>query len=243
MSKLIIVGTSLGNLDDISPRAIKAVFESPIILAEDTRVFHKMKQLLKDRSMELLEAMEVKFETEQMIMSYREQIHEKILPFVLQKLNDGVDVSLFSDAGMPAISDPGWNLIEDVLKSNFEIDVIPGPTAIESALILSGLPTDRFTFLGFLPRRKGRAVELVSHYLNDENTIVIYESPFRVVKTLLLINERLGKENRIQAAAVGEITKKFQKAIRGEVGEVIEKLKKMGGLKGEWVICLRNYSN
>jgi 16S rRNA (cytidine1402-2'-O)-methyltransferase len=176
-------------------------------------------------------------------MSYREQIHEKILPFVLQKLNDGVDVSLFSDAGMPAISDPGWNLIEDVLKSNFEIDVIPGPTAIESALILSGLPTDRFTFLGFLPRRKGRAVELVSHYLNDENTIVIYESPFRVVKTLLLINERLGKENRIQAAAVGEITKKFQKAIRGKVGEVIEKLKKMGGLKGEWVICLRNYSN
>jgi 16S rRNA (cytidine1402-2'-O)-methyltransferase len=236
-NKLNIVGTSLGNIEDITIRAFRYIFESDVILAEDTRVFLKMKSILKERYSETLATLKIDITKFQDIKSYREQNHDRIISWVIEKLqNENIIISLFSDAGMPAISDPGYELIRDVVVSGFEIDVIPSGTADVSALILSGLPTDRYTFIGFLPRKPSKIEDLLNSFLNDNSTLIVYESPFRVVKTLEVIKARLGDD--IIVAAVSEITKKFQNVTRGKIGEVIEQLK-THSLKGEWVICLR----
>lgn len=239
MGKLIILGTTLGNLEDTSIRALRAIFESPVILAEDTRVYTKYKGLLKQRYLDTLISLGISHDTEQKVSSYRDQSHQKTLPHILELLKEK-DVVLTSDAGMPAISDPGWLLIEDVLKEGYEIDVIPGPTAISTSLVLSGLPTDRFTFLGFPPRKRGKLQKFITPFLELETTIVLYESPYRVEKTVQFISEIKNTEN-LQVSLVSEITKKHQKVINGSIDEVKNKIKDKK-LKGEWVILLRNYS-
>lgn len=150
MSKLYLVGTSIGNLEDVSIRSLKAIFESKYILAEDTRVFSRYKGLLKERHGDIISSLGVNQELEQKIYSYRDQNHSKVINQILQVLKKDNDIFLLSDSGMPGISDPGWKLIDKVIQNGYEVDTIPGPTALVSALLLSGLSTDRFTFLEIL---------------------------------------------------------------------------------------------
>jgi 16S rRNA (cytidine1402-2'-O)-methyltransferase len=244
--KLQIVGTSLGNIEDISIRALRFIFESDVILAEDTRVFTKMKSILLDKQKPTLEALGINFSKHQLIWSYRDQNHSKVSENIINEIkNSDKIVSLFSDSGMPGISDPGWLLIDDCLKNGAEIDVIPGPTAVINALLLSGFSTDRFSFLGFISRKPGKAMKIINQYLNSENTVIIYESPFRVLKTLELVQKNsteIETSSKLCVSVSFEMTKKFQNTFRGEIGEVIEELKK-SKVKGEAVICLRAISN
>lgn len=244
MSKLILIATPIGNIEDISIRAMRSVFEIDIVLAEDTRQFGKLKGILKEKYSKLFEELNITENRKQRIFSYREQNHSRVVNAIKDRLREDLTVGLFTDAGMPGISDPGYQLIHDVLDSGFEIDVIPGPTAVSSALVLSGLPTDRYSFLGFLPRKDIKAKKLINEFLNDDTTVVIFESPFRIIKTVGLIldlnNSEEREDNRnIQVAAVNDITKKFQAVYRGTPETVLNELKNIK-VQGEWVICLRN---
>lgn len=237
MNKLQIVGTSIGNLEDITIRALRTIFGADVVLAEDTRQYFKLKDLLKRSYLEILEAMDIHLEDHmQFVSSYRDQNHDRAMPAILSSLQDDKKVVYISDAGMPGISDPGFKLIRDVINSGFEVDVIPGPTAADTALLISGLPTDRFSFLGFLPRKEGKAMKLLKDYLEKENTVIIYESPFRVVKVLEMLAKNF--ETNLQVSACAELTKLHQNVFRGDAKEVYETLKDKD-LKGEWVICLR----
>ncbi len=240
MGKLILVGTSLGNIEDLSIRAIKNLFTCEIILAEDTRVFKKLQMILKERYLNLLEQIldsPLNNFTTQQILSYREQNHDKMTPQIIEKLKEGKDICLTTDAGMPTISDPGFRLVQEILKEGLEIDVIPGPTAIETALSISGLPTDKFVFLGFLPRKRGKILELLNKYIELEQSIILYESPYRVVKLLEILKDVYGEN--LQVAACKDLTKKFQEVHRGSVTEVLGTLGK-NVLKGEWVVVVGN---
>ncbi len=235
MGKLILLGTTIGNVEDISIRALRYIFESQNVLAEDTRVFYKFKTILKDRYSEVLKSLEIDSDLTQSVMSYREQNHERVVQNILNLLKES-DVVLTTDAGMPGISDPGFKLVRAAIEEGFEIDVIPGPTAVSSALVLSGLPTDYYAFVGFLPRKKIRVQKLLENYNLEQTTVVFFESPFRILKTLEVIQELYGEDLKISAC--GELTKKFQRIERGAVKGVIEKFKNQPA-KGEWVICLR----
>ncbi len=235
MGKLVLLGTTIGNLEDISIRALRYIFESPIILAEDTRVFIKFKNILKDRYLEVLESLEVTTETNQTISSYRDQNHERVVGNILDLLKDN-DVVLMTDAGMPAISDPGYKIVKESIENGFEIDVIPGPTAVSSALVLSGLPTDHFAFIGFLPRKKSRIKKLIDNYNLEQTSVVFFESPFRISKTLEALQTIYGED--LLVSACGEMTKKFQRVERGKVSEVINKFENQPA-KGEWVLVIR----
>lgn len=236
--KLTLIGTPLGNIEDVSLRQLRALFELPYIFAEDTRNHIKLKNIIKDRYLEILEAAEIKYENHQILSSYRDQNHSKASPQILKLLKEGNYVGLVTDAGMPTISDPGYKLIDEVLKAGFEVDVIPGATAIETALSISGLPTDRFLFLGFLPRTKSKIQKLLPTNREDSKyqlpTIIFYESPFRVIKTLEVISEIYPDA---KVAACNDLTKKFQKVIRGDITKVISDLKKMK-VQGEWVVII-----
>jgi 16S rRNA (cytidine1402-2'-O)-methyltransferase len=140
---------------------------------------------------------------------------------------------------MPTISDPGFKLVEALLSKNYEIDVIPGPTAVESALALSGLPTDKFSFIGFLPRERSKIKKLLDSSFQIQNSIIYYESPFRVIKTLEIISE-ISEE--IEVAACNDLTKKFQKVYRGKVKDVIEQLKSEKKVIGEWTVVINSES-
>ncbi len=235
MNKLIIVGLSIGNIEDISIRALRHIYDGKVVLAEDTREFIKLKRILADRYAKFLVDLDINIDNRAELISYREQNHERILPNVIRHLEQN-DVILVSDSGMPGVSDPGWLLIRDLIEKDVEIDVIPGPTALITALVLSGLPTDRFSFIGFLPRTSGRAEKLLNLFTNDQSTVLIYESPFRILKTVELLKKMF--EESVNVALVGEITKKFQKVVRGTPSSVIEQMKSVS-TKGEWVICVR----
>lgn len=238
MNKLILIGTTLGNIEDISLRAMRAAFETPVILAEDTRVFYKLKHILKERYSDILSNLGINTEQYQTVISYREQNHSKVMPRVLEFLETS-DVGLCSDAGMPAISDPGYQIVRDLISENIEIDCIPSPTAVTTALVLSGLPTDRFSFIGFLPRKRKKLLDLIFSTSDLNQTIIFYESPYRIIKVLSLIQEFSVANNlEIDIAACSELTKKFQKVIRGNPNEVVKILEK-SAVKGEWTVCLR----
>ena len=239
MGKLILIGTTIGNIEDISIRSLKYIFQSPIILTEDTRVFKKFKTILKGQFPQILESLEITTNIKQTVKSYRDQNHIKIISKIIGLLQEN-NVVLTVDAGMPGISDPGYKLIREVIKNDFEIEVIPGPTAVSTALLLSGLPTDHFSFIGFLPRKKSRVKKLIDNYNIKTTTIVLFESPYRIVKTLKLIKEFYG--NEIKVSALGEMTKKFQRVERGLIIKVLEKFEKTPP-RGEWVLVFRLISN
>jgi len=235
--KLTAVGLPLGNIEDISIRALKALFESDIILAEDTRNVYKIKSIVKERFASILENFKIDINKEQRVFSYRDQNHSSSFPEILKFLIEEKSIILVSDAGMPTISDPGFKLIRDLHENGVEIDVIPSATAVDTALVISGLPTDSFIFIGFLPREKGKIKKQVSSALESiASSVIFYESPFRVLKTLELIALDFPD---VKVAAVNDLTKKFQKVIRGDIVEVIGKLKKMKVI-GEWVVVLSN---
>ena len=219
MSKLFIVPTPIGNLGDITFRAIDTLKSVDLILAEDTRISLK---LLKH------------YNIENTVESYHMHNEHKKLMSIIEKLNSGVEIALISDAGTPGISDPGFLLTRECIRNNIEIECLPGATALIPALISSGLPSDKFLFEGFLPAKKGRTKRL--NELSQENkTIILYESPHRVLKTLNDLSSCYNEETNISISR--EITKIHEETFRGTIKESVEYFNKKK-LKGEFVIVL-----
>jgi len=219
MSKLYIVPTPIGNLEDITLRAIRILKEVDLILAEDTRTSSK---LLRHYGITTPMSAHHKFNEHRTA----EQVADRIAT--------GSDVALISDAGTPGISDPGYLLIRECLNRNLVVESLPGATAFIPALLNSGLPADRFHFEGFLPVKKGRKTRL--EYLAGLNTtILLYESPHRLVKTLGQLAEHFGDET--QAAVSREITKMFEENIRGTLAELARHFEEKK-IKGEIVIVV-----
>jgi 16S rRNA (cytidine1402-2'-O)-methyltransferase len=202
--KLILVPTPIGNLEDITLRAIKILNTADVILAEDTRVLSK---LMKH------------FGIKNKLVSHHKFNEHKTLQNIISKIEQGLQVALISDAGTPGISDPGFLLVRTCVEHNIEVECLPGPTALIPALAVSGLPSDRFVFEGFLPQKKGRQKRLLQ--LADETrTMIFYESPHRLIKTLSLFADFFGIER--QACVCRELSKMFEEIKRGTIGELKE---------------------
>ena len=217
--QLYIVPTPIGNMEDITLRAIETLKNSDIILAEDTR---HAKKLLNQYNI-----------TTKVNSYHLNNEHKKVDEYIKMLIN-GNKVSLITDAGTPCISDPGFLLIREAIKSNILITCLPGPTALIPALVVSGLSSDSFIFEGFLPRKKGRKSKLLEISQNTKTTI-LYESPFRVIKTLLDLKELMGSDRKI--AIVREISKIYEEVFRGTVEEAILEYNERP-IKGEFVICV-----
>jgi len=208
--KLYVVATPIGNLSDITFRAVSILKKVPFILAEDTR---ESKKLLD------------KYDINGKLVSYRDQNHDKMIEKVLEKLDVGLDLALISDSGTPLISDPGYKLVRYLRENEYEVVSIPGPSALTSAISVSGLPTDRFVFLGFLPKSESRREKIISQYKNLHNTLVIYESPNRLLRLLYMIKEVLGD---VDVSLSKDISKLRERYFFGKVLEVIDKLQQEG---------------
>ncbi len=213
---LYIVSTPIGNLKDITLRALDILKEVDVIAAEDTR---RTGILLKHHSIK------------NRMLSYNDHNRSRRIPELLSMLRDGKDVALVSDSGTPGISDPGYRLIKAAIENSFPVSPIPGPTALISALVSSGLPTDSYEFHGFLPKKQKRKEELLK---NIKKTAIFYESPHRIEKTLQLMQKAM-PEARVCLAR--ELTKKFEEFIRGTPEEIIGKIGKKK-LKGEIVLVV-----
>jgi 16S rRNA (cytidine1402-2'-O)-methyltransferase len=219
MSKLYLVSTPIGNLEDITHRAIKILKEADIILAEDTR---KTTILLS------------KYSIRKKLIPFHKFNEHQVINKVIDLLNKGTIIALVSDAGTPAISDPGYLIVRECLKRNIDIEALPGPTALIPALIISGLPSDRFTFEGFLPVKKGRN-QRIRELTGEKRTMIFYESPHRLVKTLTELSEALGQERK--AVIARELTKIHEETIRGTLGNLVEMLNNKS-IKGEIVLVV-----
>ena len=220
---LYLVATPIGNLEDITFRAVHVLKSVDLIAAEDTR---KTKILLNHYGID---------KPMLSYFSYNEQVRA---PQLIDKLLSGLSIALVSDAGTPGISDPAFHIVQQALDRNIPIIPIPGPTAFISALITSGLPTDRFIFEGFLPQKKGRKTKFES-LKSEERTMIFYESPHRIMKTLTEIHSYFGDRKVVVAR---ELTKKFEEIVRGSVESVILELGKKQP-KGEYVIVVDGNQN
>ena len=222
MSKLYLVATPIGNLEDITYRAIKILKTADVILAEDTR---KTSILLN------------KYSIRKRLVSFHKFNEHQVINKVIDFLNKGTAVALVSDAGTPGISDPGYLIVRECLKMNIDIEALPGPSALIPALILSGLPSDRFTFEGFLPVKKGRNQRL-KELAGEIRTLIFYESPHRLLKTLNDLSGALGRDRR--AAIARELTKIHEEIIRGTLGTLAEQIENKP-VKGEIVLVVEGY--
>lgn len=217
--KLFIVPTPIGNLEDITFRAIRVLKEADLILAEDTRTSGF---LLKH------------FEISTPMQSHHKFNEHKTVASIAHQIKGGMTVALISDAGTPAISDPGFLVVRACIEQGVEVECLPGATAFVPALVVSGLPNDRFYFEGFLPQKKGRQTKLKE--LAEQNaTMIFYESPYRVLKTLTQLAEFLG-DNR-QASVSREISKMYEETKRGTLKELVEHFTQHQP-KGEFVIIV-----
>lgn len=219
MAKLYIVPTPIGNLEDITLRAIRILEEVDYILAEDTRT---TSVLLKHLGIE------------KKMYSHHKFNEHATSAMVAEAIEGGRNVALVSDAGTPGISDPGFLLVRTCVESGLEVETLPGPTAFVPALVQSGFPCDRFCFEGFLPQKKGRNKRIAA-LADEERTMIFYESPFRVVKLLQQLSEVMGGER--EASVSREITKKFEQTVRGTLAELIEHFTQ-NDPKGEFVIIV-----
>lgn len=219
MSKLYIVPTPVGNLDDMTLRAIRVLKEVDFILAEDTRT---TSFLLKHHGIE------------NRLQSHHKFNEHATVEMVAETIASGRDAALVSDAGTPGISDPGFLLVRTCVEHGIEVETLPGATACIPALVQSGFPCDRFCFEGFLPQKKGRMKHLAS-LADEERTMIFYESPYRVVKCLEQFAEVFGGERRVSVSR--EISKKFEQTVRGTVDEVLQHFREVEP-KGEFVIVL-----
>lgn len=219
MAKLYIVPTPIGNLEDITFRAVRILKEVDLILAEDTR---KTGMLLKH------------FGIEGKMHSHHKFNEHKTVEHIAQQISAGKSVALVSDAGTPGISDPGFLLVRTCITFEIEIECLPGATAFVPALINSGFACDRFCFEGFLPQKKGRVKKL--HALKEETrTLIFYESPYRILKTLEQIKEIFGSDRK--ASVSRELTKLYEETIRGSLSELINHFKQKEA-KGEIVLVV-----
>lgn len=219
-AKLYLVPTPIGNLEDMTFRAVRILKEVDLILAEDTRTSGF---LLKHFGI-----------TTPMRSHHKFNEHQKSAQ-IAELIQSGQSVALISDAGTPGISDPGFYLVRECLQQGIEIECLPGATAFVPALVVSGFPTDRFVFEGFLPHKKGRQTRIKA-LLEEERTIVLYESPHRIHKAVQQFMEFFGPER--EACICREISKKFEEAIRGTLAELDEHCKNHK-LKGEIVLVIR----
>ena len=219
MAKLYIVPTPIGNLDDITLRAVDVLREVDFILAEDTRTTSFLLRHLG---------------IEKKLHSHHKFNEHATVKMVAGSIAAGRNAALVSDAGTPGISDPGFLLVRTCVEAGIEVETLPGATALVPALVQSGFPCDRFCFEGFLPQKKGRAKQLQS-LADEERTMVFYESPYREVKCLEQFAEVFGSERRVSVSR--ELTKKFEQTVRGTVAEVLEHFRTTEP-KGEFVIVL-----
>lgn len=219
MGKLYIVPTPIGNLEDITLRAVRILREADVVLAEDTRT---TSVLLKHLGLE-----------KRMFPHHKFNEHAAV-EAVAERIAAGETVALVSDAGTPGISDPGFLLARTCIEHGLEIETLPGPTAFVPALIQSGFPADRFCFEGFLPQKKGRNKRL-EQLREESRTMIFYESPFRVVKTLEQFTEFFGADRPVSVSR--ELTKKFEETVRGTLAEVADHFLAREP-KGEFVIVV-----
>lgn len=228
MGKLYLVSTPIGNMTDVTFRALDVLFQVDLILSEDTRETLKLLNHYKKPTLTIPK-----------LLSYHDHNREQRIPYVLKLLAQGQQIALVSDRGTPLLSDPGYKLVAQVIKlmkgnSSIEIDSVPGANALLPALQLSGLPPDRFCFVGFLPRTESKRQEFLKEL--PQTTIVAYESPQRLLESLNSIDAVLGN---VPIAVVGDISKKYQKVHRGYPHEVIEVLESDTELqRGEFVLVL-----
>ncbi len=217
--KLYIVPTPIGNLEDMTFRAVKVLKEVDLILAEDTRTSGK---LLKH------------FDIATPMQSHHMHNEHKTVSNIIERLKNGDTIALISDAGTPAISDPGFLLTRACVKNNIEIDCLPGATAFVPALVNSALPNDKFVFEGFLPPKKGRQTRL-KLLAEETRTMIFYVSPHKLVKTLLQFTEYFGEERQVSVSR--ELTKMYEETIRGTVVEVLNHYQEKAP-KGEIVLIV-----
>lgn len=217
---LYLVATPIGNLEDITLRALRTLKEVDLILAEDTR--HARKLLTH-------------YEIHKPCQSYNEHNKEKQEAKIMQKLLTGTNIALISDAGLPVIADPGSKLIESAIKNQIPYTVLPGANAALTALILSGMLEKHFTFLGFLPKKQKNKDALLEEIKNRQDTLIIYEAPHHLLETLKYLQEKL--DTKRQIALVKEISKYHEKVERGTITKIIEKYQQEA-IKGEYVIII-----
>jgi 16S rRNA (cytidine1402-2'-O)-methyltransferase len=217
--KLYIVPTPIGNLEDITLRAINVLKTADVILAEDTRTSgHLLKHLGISKPLQ----------------SYHIHNEHQTVQRVVDRILKGETIALVSDAGTPAISDPGFLLVRECIKNNIVVECLPGPTAFVPALVNSGLPADRFVFEGFLPHKKGRQTRLIE-LSTEERTMIFYESPHRLLKALEQFKTNFGPDRK--ACVSRELSKMFEENVRGSVQEIIDYFKEKT-VKGEIVIVV-----
>lgn len=216
---LTLVPTPIGNLQDITLRALEVLKNADLILAEDTRTARFLLQ---------------HFQIEKRILSHHQHNEHNALKEVIRLLKEGNKIALVSDAGTPAISDPGFLIVRECIKEDIEVYCLPGPTAFVPALVMSGLPCDKFVFEGFLPQKKGRQSRFL-FLKEEERTIVFYESPFRLVKLLEEVMEHFGADRKCSVSR--ELTKMFEETRRGTAQELFQHFSAHPP-KGEIVVCV-----
>ena len=219
MSKLYLIPTPIGNLEDITLRALRLLKEVDVVLAEDTRTTKKLFS---------------HFEIKTSLAAFHMHNEHKVLDKWIARLKAGESIALVSDAGTPAISDPGFLLVRECIKEGIEVDCLPGATAFVPALVNSGLPSEKFIFEGFLPVKKGRKTRL-KRLMEEERTMVFYESPHRIIKTLNQFMEYFGEERSISISR--EISKMFEETKRGTIKDILQHFEQKKP-KGEFVIIV-----
>lgn len=219
MSKLYLIPTPIGNLEDITIRALRILKEVNIVLAEDTRTSRKLFS---------------HYDIDTNLAPFHIHNEHKVLQHWINRIKSGETIALISDAGTPAISDPGFLLVRECVKNDIEVDCLPGATAFVPALVNSSFPTDKFVFEGFLPVKKGRQTRL-KLLIEEERTIIFYESPHRLVKTLSHFCEYFGVDRKVSVSR--EISKMYEETKRGSAKEVMEYFEQKKP-KGEFVIIL-----
>lgn len=216
---LYVVSTPIGNLEDITLRALRVLKEVDIIAAEDTR--HSRKLLTH-------------YGISKPLMSYWGEREKTRSTEILQRLRSGQSVAIISDAGTPGVSDPGTVVIKKALEEGNRVISVPGPSAIIAALSISGLPTEEFMFLGFLPAKKTQRRKLLEDLSLEQRTLIFYEAPHRILETLLDMKEVFGER---KAVLVKELSKIYEEVLRGSISGILETLKK-STIAGEYVILI-----
>ncbi len=217
--KLYIVPTPIGNLEDITIRALRILKEVDLVLAEDTRQTVKLLQ---------------HYQIQKPLQSYHQHNEHKVFQNLVSELKSGKQIALVSDAGTPGISDPGFLIIRECVKEGIAVDCLPGATAFVPALVKSGLPCDSFCFDGFLPEKKGRQT-MLKKLAEEERTVIFYESPHRILKTIAQLIEFFGADR--QASISRELTKIFEETVNGSLQQILEHFTN-GTIKGEFVIVI-----
>ena len=219
MGKLVLVPTPLGNLEDITLRSLRILKEADLILAEDTRTSGNLLRLL---------------DISRPLRAFHQHNEHQVLNATVRLVQESNCIALITDAGTPGISDPGFLLVRACIEAGLEVECLPGATALIPALVISGLPADRFCFEGFLPHKKGRQTK-IKKLAEEDRTIVLYESPYRLAKTLRQLAEFLGADRK--AAVVRELTKMYEECRRGTLVELAEHYEKHAP-KGEIVLVV-----